>query len=132
MTTRSMEQWVEQIKKEISENMVFAYVKGEKNLAACGFSHRVMETFRRLGVPFEVRNIFSDANLRPAVCAFTDWPTIPQVFIDGTFVGGCDIVLEMFESGELAETLGVEQPEAAAPEAAETAPRPLGIENRLG
>jgi len=94
-------QWTEQIKRDISQHRVMVYAKGEKNMALCGFSHRVMEIFNRLGVPYEVRNIFSDPELRPALCAFTNWPTTPQVFIGGNFVGGCDIVTEMFERGEL-------------------------------
>ena len=97
----TLEDWTEQIKKDISENRVFIYAKGEKNAAMCGFSHRVMQIFNTIGVDFSVRNIFSDPNIRPAICAFTNWPTTPQVFIDGQFVGGCDILTEMFQSGEL-------------------------------
>ena len=104
-TQNSLEDWTEQIKKDISENRVFIYAKGEKNAAMCGFSHRVMQVFDSIGVDFAVRNIFSDPNIRPAICAFTDWPTTPQVFVDGQFVGGCDIVTEMFQSGELQKLL---------------------------
>ncbi len=93
--------WQEQIKKEIQDHLVFVYAKGEKNLAVCGFSHRVMEIFNRLGVDYEVRNVLADPYIRPALCALTNWPTIPQVFIGGKFIGGCDIVTEMYESGEL-------------------------------
>lgn len=103
---RSLEDWTEQIKRDVSDNRVFIYAKGEKNAAMCGFSHQVMEIFNQVGVPYEVRNIFTDPNLRPAICAFTDWPTIPQVFIDGEFVGGCDIVTEMHQNGELKKKLG--------------------------
>lgn len=103
---RSLEDWTEQIKQDVSGNRVFVYAKGEKNAAMCGFSHQVMEIFNHLGVPYEVRNIFADPNIRPAICAFTDWPTIPQVFIDGEFVGGCDIVTEMYQTGELQKKLG--------------------------
>ncbi len=102
---RSIEDWTEQIKQDISQNRVFIYAKGEKNAAVCGFSHRVMEVFNRVGVDYGVRNIFSDPNIRAAVCAFTNWPTIPQVFIDGKFIGGCDIVTEMFQNGELQKML---------------------------
>ena len=98
---RSIEQLTEQIRQDISTHHVFIYAKGEKGMAQCGFSHRVMEIFNALDVPYEVRNIFSDENIRPAVCAFTNWPTTPQVFIDGKFVGGCDIVTEMYQNGEL-------------------------------
>ena len=101
MEPKSLEQWTEQIKKDIAENHVFVYAKGEKNMAQCGFSHRVMEIFNNLGAPYEVRNIFSDPNIRPALCAYSNWPTTPQIFVNGEFVGGCDIVTEMYESGDL-------------------------------
>lgn len=103
--TKSLDEWTEQIRRDISSFPVFIFAKGEKNAAACGFSHRVMEVFNRLGVDYGVRNIFSDPMIRPAICAFTQWPTIPQVFIHGEFVGGCDIVTEMYESGELQKLL---------------------------
>ncbi len=99
------EEWTEQIKKDIAENRVFIYAKGQKDAAMCGFSHRVMQIFTTMGVDFAVRDIFSDPNIRPTICAFTDWPTTPQVFIDGQFVGGCDIVTEMHQSGELQKLL---------------------------
>jgi len=113
MEARSIEEWTEQIRKDISENRVFIYAKGEKNAAMCGFSHRVMQIFNAVGVDFAVRNIFNDPNIRPAVCAFTNWPTTPQVFIDGEFVGGCDILTEMYQSGELQKLL--EKPTAGSP-----------------
>ena len=74
---RSLEEWTEQIKQDISANRVFVYAKGEKNAAMCGFSHRVMEIFNHLGVDYAVRNIFSDPNIRPAICAYSNWPTTP-------------------------------------------------------
>ena len=106
---KSPEEWTEQITKDISENRVFIYAKGEKNAAMCGFSHRVMEVFSHLGTDFQVRNIFSDPLIRPTLCAFTDWPTTPQVFIGGEFIGGCDIVMEMLRTGELQEKVGAPQ-----------------------
>jgi monothiol glutaredoxin len=107
---RTQQEWIEQFKQDIAEHRVFIYAKGEKNAAMCGFSHRAMEVFNRLGVDFGVRNIFSDPMIRPSLVAFTDWPTTPQVFIDGKFVGGCDIVTEMFESGELQSLLAQDGP----------------------
>ena len=104
-TPRTMEEWTAQIQSDVTSHRVLIYAKGEKNAAMCGFSARVMQVFEGLAVPFEVRNIFADPNIRPAVCAFTNWPTIPQVFIDGQFVGGCDIVTEMARSGELQKLL---------------------------
>ena len=100
-----MEQWVEQFKKETGENLVFVYAKGEKNMAMCGFSHRVMEILNHVGVDYQVRNILVDPIIRQALSSYTDWPTIPQVFIGGKFVGGCDILTEMHESGELADAI---------------------------
>ena len=94
-------QWTDQIKRDVAEHHIMVYAKGEKNMAMCGFSHRVMEILNRLDTPYEVRNIFSDPHLRPALCAFSNWPTTPQVFIGGKFIGGCDIVTEMSENGEL-------------------------------
>jgi monothiol glutaredoxin len=105
-TPRTHEEWVEQIKNDITANHVMVYAKGEKNAAMCGFSHRVMEIFNRLGVDYAVRNIFSDPQIRPSLCSFSNWPTTPQVFIDGQFVGGCDIVAEMYQNGELQKLLG--------------------------
>ena len=102
---QSQEEWIEQIKQDIANHRVFIYAKGEKNAAMCGFSHRVMEVFNQLDVDFSVRNIFADPMIRPSLVAHTKWPTTPQVFIDGQFVGGCDIVVEMFQSGELQKLL---------------------------
>lgn len=109
---RSLEEWTDTIKQQTQGNRVFMYVKGEKNAAMCGFSHRVMQIFNLLGVDFEVQNIFADANMRPALCSYTDWPTTPQVFVDGKFIGGCDIVTEMYQTGELHDLLGVPKPQA--------------------
>ncbi len=109
---KTPEEWNEQITKDIKDNHVFIYAKGEKNAAMCGFSHRVMEIFNQLDVPYEVCNIFADPNTRPAICAYTNWPTTPQIFVGGKFVGGCDIVTEMFQNGDLHKMLE------------ETAPKP--------
>jgi len=105
---KSVEEWTESFKGAIAENRIMIFAKGEKNAAMCGFSHQVMQIFNQLGVDYEVQNIFADPNIRPAICAHTDWPTIPQVFIDGNFVGGCDIVKDMYQNGELQKMLGVE------------------------
>jgi len=104
-TARSIEEWTEQIKKDVAEHPVYVFAKGEKNAAVCGFSHRVMQILNALQAPYEVRNIFADPNIRPAVCAYTNWPTTPQIFVGGTFVGGCDIVTEMYQTGELQKLL---------------------------
>jgi len=113
-TPSTLEAWTEQIKRDVSEHPVFIFAKGEKNAAMCGFSHRVMEVFNRMGVDFHVRNIFADPNIRPALCAYTDWPTTPQVFVGGKFIGGCDIVTEMYQNGELKTLLEQTQPGGGA------------------
>ncbi len=107
---KSLEEWTEQIKKDVETHHVCVYAKGEKNAAMCGFSHRVMEVFNRLGADFHVQNIFADPNVRPALCAFSNWPTTPQVFVGGKFVGGCDIVTEMYQNGDLQKLLSESQP----------------------
>ena len=109
---KTAEDWTEQIKKEVAENHIFVYAKGEKNAAMCGFSHRVMEILNQLGADYSVRNIFSDPLVRPTLCAFSNWPTTPQIFIDGKFVGGCDILVEMFENGELKQLIQSTKPTA--------------------
>lgn len=101
----TLDEWKSVIERETKDHHVFVYAKGEKNAAMCGFSHRVMEVFNRLGVDYSVRNIFQDPMIRPALCAYTDWPTTPQVFVNGEFIGGCDIVMEMAQSGELQKLL---------------------------
>jgi len=84
-----------------------------------------------LGVEYAALDILPDPRIRQELSAISEWPTIPQLFVDGKLVGGCDIVMEMYESGELASLLGVEQPADEPDEQAASSP-PLGIENRLG
>jgi monothiol glutaredoxin len=102
---RTEQEWVERIRQDIASHPVLIYAKGEKHAAVCGFSHRVMELFDRLGVDYEVRDVFADPLIRPALRAFTSCPTTPQVFIGGRFVGGCDTVTELAENGELQKLL---------------------------
>jgi len=87
-----------------------------------------------MGVQYAAMDILPDPRIREELSAISGWPTIPQLFIDGKLVGGCDIVLEMYESGELAQALGVEQPaeEPQPPSAEAPESAPLGLENRLG
>jgi monothiol glutaredoxin len=121
------------IAEAIGDNKVILFMKGTPDAPACGFSARTVAALQALDAPFAAVDILPDPRIRQELSALSNWPTIPQLFVDGELVGGCDIVTEMFESGELAETLGVDQPEgAAAPKAAAPAPAPLGVENRLG
>lgn len=91
----------EQIRNDISQHDVVLYMKGTKKLPQCGFSSVVATILERLGVQVHDVNILTDAELRQAIKDFSDWPTIPQLYIKGEFIGGCDIVREMYESGEL-------------------------------
>jgi monothiol glutaredoxin len=98
----------------------------------CGFSARTVAILQSVGKPFAAVNILPDPRIRQELSAVSNWPTIPQLFIDGEFVGGCDIVTEMYESGELHTALGLENaPAAAAPEPKAPEAAPLTIENRL-
>lgn len=100
----------EEIRKEISENRIMLYMKGTPAQPACGFSMRVVQILHHLGVrDFGSSNILVDAEKRQGIKDFTEWPTIPQLYVDGEFVGGCDIVTEMFQNGELQELLGVDR-----------------------
>jgi len=118
----------------IEENPVMLFMKGTPHQPACGFSARTSGCLNALGVKYAALDILPDPRIREELSGLSGWPTIPQLFVDGELVGGCDIITEMYETGELAEKLGVEQPEerAEAPAAPEQ-PRqaPIGLENRL-
>ncbi len=92
------------IKTDIETNDVMLYMKGTPMFPQCGFSARVIQILTHMGVPFNSANVLEDDALREGVKSFSQWPTIPQLYVKGEFVGGCDIVTEMFQSGEL-ETL---------------------------
>jgi monothiol glutaredoxin len=121
----------EAIAQAIDENPVILFMKGTPEQPMCGFSARTAGALQALGAPFAAVDILPDPRIRQELSALSNWPTIPQLFVNGEFVGGCDIVTEMFESGELAQTLGVEQAEAEPVETQAVGPRPMGIENRL-
>jgi len=118
----------------IESNRVILFMKGTPDQPMCGFSARTAAALQSLDAPFAAVDILPDPRIRQELSALSNWPTIPQLFVDGELVGGADIVAEMYESGELAQVLEVEQPAAApaaAPAGADPAPAPLGIENRL-
>jgi monothiol glutaredoxin len=121
------------IENAIAENQVMLFMKGTPNQPACGFSARTAGALNALGVKYAALDILPDARIREELSGLSGWPTIPQLFVDGQLVGGADIVAEMYENGELAETLGVEQPEEEpAPEPVQPAQQPpIGLENRL-
>jgi monothiol glutaredoxin len=123
------------IAEAIADNDVILFMKGTPDRPACGFSARTVAMLQALETPFTAVDILPDPRIRQELSAISSWPTIPQLFHNGELIGGCDIVTEMYESGELASVLGVEAPSAApeqAPAGADPAPAPLGIENRLG
>jgi monothiol glutaredoxin len=121
----------DQIQHAISENPVILFMKGNPDQPMCGFSARTVAILQSLGKPFAAVDVLPDPRIRQELSALSNWPTIPQLFVDGELVGGCDIVTEMYESGELQQVLGVEAPAAGAPEAEPVQAPPLGIENRL-
>ena len=106
----------DRIKTDIAEHPVMLYMKGTAMFPQCGFSARVVQILNHMVVPFHTANVLEDDELREGVKHFSNWPTIPQLYVKGEFVGGCDIVTEMFQSGELGELLkdkGVPHKEAA-------------------
>jgi monothiol glutaredoxin len=107
------------IEEAIADNEVILFMKGTPDAPRCGFSARTVQVLESLSVPFAAVDILPDPRIRQELSAISAWPTIPQLFHKGELVGGCDIITEMYESGELAEALGAEQP------------APLEIENRL-
>ncbi len=89
------------IEKLISENPVFVFMKGEKDEPMCGFSALVVNIMKQMNQDYEAYNILEDPEMRQGIKEYTDWPTIPQIFINGEFIGGSDILQEMFLSGDL-------------------------------
>ncbi len=89
------------IKKTVAEHKLLLFAKGTKEQPMCGFSHRAIQILDSIGKPFEVINIFDDPSIRPALVEFSGWPTTPQLFVGGELIGGSDIALELYNSGEL-------------------------------
>ena len=123
----------DEISKAISENPVLLFMKGNPDQPACGFSARTVAILQSLGRPFAAVDVLPDPRIRQELSALSNWPTIPQLFVDGELVGGCDIVTEMYESGELQQALEVDggQSEQPTTEADVAEAPPLSIENRL-
>ncbi len=114
----------------ISGNDVILFMKGTPDAPACGFSARTVGLLQALDTRFAAVDVLPDPRIRQELSAISQWPTIPQLFVGGELVGGCDIVTEMYETGELAELLGAEQP-LLEPEPTVADGAPLQIENRL-
>jgi monothiol glutaredoxin len=132
MTNTEIREFIE---GAIKDNQVMLFMKGSPEQPACGFSARTAACLNALGVRYAALDILPDPRIREELSGVSGWPTIPQLFVEGELVGGCDIVTEMYESGELASLLGAEQPEEAAEAATQSeAPvskGPLPLENRL-
>ncbi len=93
------------IEAQIKNNKIMVYMKGTPDMPQCGFSAATVQVLRSLGYPFAAVNVLEDQELRQGIKEFSNWPTIPQVYINGEFIGGCDIILEMHQRGELKELL---------------------------
>ena len=93
------------IRKLVSDNDVVLFMKGHKSAPQCGFSHQVDQILQHLGVDYKDINVLESMEIRDGIKSFTNWPTIPQLYVKGEFVGGCDIITEMFQSGELEELI---------------------------
>ena len=95
----------QRIEQQLSAYPVLLYMKGTPDFPQCGFSARVVAALRALEAKFAYVNIFEDLEIRDGLKAYSNWPTFPQLYVSGELIGGCDIAVEMYESGELAETL---------------------------
>ena len=123
------------IAQAIEENDTILFMKGSPDAPACGFSARTVAMLQQLETPFAAVDVLPDPRIRQELSAISNWPTIPQLFHKGELIGGCDIVTEMYENGELGEALGVGAQSGPAPAPAGAGPAPaapMGIENRLG
>ena len=120
------------IQSAIADHEVILFMKGTPEQPMCGFSARTAAALEALGAEYAAVDILPDPRIRQELSAISNWPTIPQLFVKGELVGGCDIVTEMYESGELAGVLGVDAQEGAAPQGAQPEGAPMQIENRLG
>ena len=102
MSQQAVHDW---IRKTIAANDVVLFMKGTQNFPQCGFSSQVAQILGHMGVTYKDVNVLEDVGIRDGIKSFSDWPTIPQLYVKGEFVGGCDIVREMFQQGELQELL---------------------------
>ncbi len=97
----------DQINKLIADNKIVVFMKGNKLMPQCGFSNQVVQIFNILGVPYETVDVLADPEIRQGVKEYSNWPTIPQVYINGEFVGGCDVMTELYQKGELQQIVEV-------------------------
>jgi monothiol glutaredoxin len=97
----------ERIDTLVEENKIMVFMKGNKLMPQCGFSNNVVQILNTLGVPFETLDVLADQDIRQGIKEYSNWPTIPQVYINGQFVGGSDILIEMYNKGELQQVVEV-------------------------
>ena len=105
MTQELIEKKKVEIQKDITDNKVILYMKGHRDMPMCGFSNQVVHILNQTGVEFMTKNVLEDDVLRQAIKEFSDWPTIPQLYVNGEFIGGCDIITELHQSGDLKNQL---------------------------
>jgi len=96
-----MAEVIDRIQSSITRNKITIFMKGTRHFPQCGFSAATVAVFEELGVPFETVDVLADPELRDAIKVYSSWPTIPQVYVNGQFLGGCDIIRELHETGEL-------------------------------
>jgi monothiol glutaredoxin len=96
-----MSEVTDRIQSAIADNRICIFMKGNRNFPMCGFSAATVQVFDQLGVPYGTVDVLSDPELRDEIKVYSSWPTIPQVYVNGKFLGGCDIVRELYETGEL-------------------------------
>ena len=106
MKERTMSEVKKKIERQVAENPVVLYMKGSRETPQCGFSARVVNILDSYGVEYETVDVLADQEIRQGIKDYSDWPTLPQLYVNGGFVGGCDICTEMHESGELGRLLG--------------------------
>lgn len=97
----------QRIQTLVDDNKVLIFMKGTKLMPQCGFSNNVVQIFNMLGVPFETVDVLADNDIRQGIKEFSNWPTIPQVYINGEFIGGSDIMVEMYQKGELQQMVEI-------------------------
>ncbi len=95
----------DKIKQQIADNKVILYMKGNAELPLCGFSSRAVQMLKSCGVAFATIDVLQDEEIRQAIKTYSNWPTIPQLYVNGEFIGGCDIMADMFEAGELQQLI---------------------------
>ncbi len=97
----------ERIDQLVNSHPIFVFMKGAKLMPQCGFSNNVVQILNTLGVPYETFDVLADPEIRQGIKEYSNWPTIPQVYVNGEFIGGCDIMIEMYQNGELQQMVEV-------------------------